>query len=495
MRVVTRVTRCTQTGRQSLLGAGMSPHSPSFRSFVSKSKSSLAPSALFPTQTVTLWQNLLRNRFVASGVSGARVRGMARWMSTESGGKGAGPKGANDGDKGVSNWLLGVSGLVFGMVVIGGLTRLTKSGLSMTDWKLLGQLPPMTTEGWRAEFAKYQASPEFRVLHSDMQLSEFKFIYWMEYGHRQLGRVIGVAFAVPFAYYLYRGRLQRLPGIVPRATMILGMIGCQGLIGWWMVKSGLVEPTESHQAPRVSPYRLATHLLSAFAIYTMLFTTALRARFPTHYLTKTLPFPGMSRLAMGAATAVGVTAASGAFVAGNGAGLCYNEWPLMGGSVVPQDIINPYLKEKWRNMFENSSLVQFEHRMLGQGTFLLIVGTWVRSQALPLLPTARIAGVAMMGVAFCQVALGISTLLLMVPTPLAATHQAGSLTLLTASLCFVHALRQPLTAAKVAKQAAKATQQQVGSMPLRALHTARRAVHTTTVTTAPRAPPATSFRL
>jgi len=212
----------------------------------------------------------------------------------------------------------------------------------------------------------------------------------------------------------------------------MGLICGQGFIGWWMVKSGLEEPEQYHTA-RVSPYRLVTHLLSAFVIYGSLLTTAMRCWRPP----LALPIPPALRVFTTAVTHVlALTVASGAFVAGNQAGLCYNEFPLMGGRLIPQDIVNPALRPAWRNLFENSTTVQFDHRWLGTFTATLISGLWVVSRQGP--KPVRVAASALAAMAAVQVSLGISTLLLYVPIPLAAAHQAGSLTLFSIALVLRH---------------------------------------------------------
>lgn len=372
-------------------------------------------------------------------------------------GHGKGERGQGQGDKWVASWLFGCSGLVFGMVVVGGLTRLTKSGLSMTDWKFSGEKPPITAQEWEAEFENYKSFPEYEQVHKGMTVNEFKFIYFMEWGHRMLGRVVGVSFLVPLLYFSARGRLT-MPGmrLQPRLFGILGLIVGQGLVGWWMVKSGLEKPKEEWERVKVSPYRLASHLLSAFGIYTLMFTTGMRVWTGTAVQATKAALPKRVAVLLTATTAlVGTTVASGAFVAGNGAGLCYNEFPKMGGRWIPEDIINPYLIPKWRNIFENSTLVQFDHRVLGISTAAAVSGLVLVTRQLPgLTANARLASSCLLGMVGVQVSLGISTLLLYVPTHLAATHQAGSLVLLSMCLWLRHALlygRQTLPAS-VAQQ-------------------------------------------
>lgn len=187
-------------------------------------------------------------------------------------------------DKVVASWLFIVAGLVFAMVVAGGLTRLTKSGLSMVHWKFTGEKRPQSEEEWEKEFDLYKQSPEYKLNNPDMTLQQFKFIYHMEYGHRSLGRVIGLVFAIPLVYFLARGRVKLSSPLAKRLGLLLGLGGTQGLIGWWMVKSGLNEQTNTSYA-RVSPYRLATHLVSAFIIYCLLLATGMRMWYGKHIIT------------------------------------------------------------------------------------------------------------------------------------------------------------------------------------------------------------------
>jgi len=354
------------------------------------------------------------------------------------------------GDRAIAGWLFTVAGLVFLMVAVGGLTRLTKSGLSMTEWKPATGLPPLTLVEWQEEFRKYQQFPEFRLMNSEMTLSEFKFIYWMEFGHRQLGRFIGFAFALPLAYFALRGRLSR--PLLARLSLLLAAGATQASIGWWMVKSGLESPHSpgAHStAVHVSPYRLATHLLSAFTIYSLVLHTALLTQKPitAEQASRFVASVGLQRMKKFAAfTAIltGVTVASGAFVAGNEAGLVYSEWPWMGGRFVPEDLTSPYLTPKWRNLFEHSTLVQFDHRMLAYATFITSVALFLFAHRVPNLSSrAKFLSRAVVGMATAQASLGIITLVNHVPIPLASLHQCGSLVLLSLVIAFFHACGGP----------------------------------------------------
>jgi len=357
------------------------------------------------------------------------------------------------GQRQMAWWLYGCCGMVFGMVALGGVTRLTGSGLSMVDWKPSGILPPMNRAGWEAEFDKYKSYPEYQKHNDELTLEEFKWIWYMEWGHRMAGRWTGIVFTGPLIFFGMRGMIERK--LAPRLLGLLLLGGSQGLIGWWMVKSGLDDSQRWGNEGRVSPYRLATHLTMAFVLYTGLFNTALglhttsklallspAARAEMQSTLSRIP-ASFRRVALGVAHLVGLTAFSGAFVAGNHAGMVYDEFPTMGGKLIPDDLVNPFLEPAWRNFFEHDTMVQWNHRVLAMTTFASICGLHISSRYLriPLPRPALIASNALLGMSFIQVGLGISTLLLHVPVPIASAHQMGSLTLLTLSMWFVHTLR------------------------------------------------------
>ncbi|KAF8459412.1 cytochrome oxidase assembly protein-domain-containing protein [Terfezia claveryi] len=367
-------------------------------------------------------------------------------------------------DQTVGYWLLGSAGLVFGIVVFGGLTRLTESGLSITEWKpVTGSIPPLNKADWEEVFEKYKDSPEYRVLNPNMTLDEFKFIYYMEWTHRLWGRVIGLTFAIPAAYFIARGRVT--PGTAAKLVGISGFIGFQGFIGWWMVKSGLKDDlftTPGNTVPRVSQYRLTAHLCAAFTVYLAMLYNGLKILRNNKFIAnpilaqtefKILCDPRLRPLrgvVLGLALLTFTTAMSGGLVAGLDAGLIYNDFPKMGTGYKPpnSELLNQfYARDKenhkdlwWRNMLENPSTVQFQHRCLAMTTFSSIVGFWLWARF------GRVNGAKVWGLlngkmrmgvngvlhlVMIQVALGISTLIYMVPTPLAVAHQAGSLALLT----------------------------------------------------------------
>ncbi|HKK28934.1 MAG TPA: COX15/CtaA family protein [Alphaproteobacteria bacterium] len=330
----------------------------------------------------------------------------------------------------IATWLLICAAAVFAMVVIGGITRLTESGLSMVEWRpLMGTLPPMSAAEWDRIFQLYRQIPEYQFVNAGMSLAEFKSIFWWEYIHRAFGRFIGVLFAVPFLFFLIKGWLTtrltwRLAGL-----FFLG--GLQGVIGWWMVKSGLVDRTD------VSQYRLAAHLLLALVILALLFYLAMSLLIlPNQRIKVHASLAGHAWLVV---AAIGISIGSGALVAGTDAGLIYNTFPLMGDRLMPAEYAHhdPF----WLNWFENPAAVQFNHRWLAIGTFLLIVAFWWRAQQARLNRAALAAVTTLTAVACVQVGLGVSVLLTNVPMPLAATHQAVAVLLLLSALSSAFLMR------------------------------------------------------
>ncbi|XP_050252335.1 cytochrome c oxidase assembly protein COX15 isoform X2 [Quercus robur] len=357
----------------------------------------------------------------------------------------------------VGIWLFGSAAWVFSMVLLGGVTRLTRSGLSMTDWKFTGSLPPLSEEEWLREFDKYKQSPEYKRINKGMSIEDFKFIYWMEYAHRMWGRALGVMFALPFSYFLRKGYITLGLGLRLSALFALG--AGQGLIGWWMVKSGLEEPASEYAQPRVSPYRLAAHLTSAFAIYCGLFWTALSVVMPEPPAESVAWVRGaakVKRLALPVGILVAITAVSGAFVAGNDAGHAYNTFPKMGDTWIPEDVLD--MKPLIRNFFENTSTVQLDHRILATATLISIGTLWWSTRKLDIHPAVKSLIGSTIGMAALQVTLGISTLLSYVPVSLGTAHQAGALTLLTFMILLNHTVRRPsMSLLKSLPQVAKTT--------------------------------------
>ena len=325
-------------------------------------------------------------------------------------------------------WLYAVAALIFAMVVVGGATRLTESGLSIVEWKpVTGTLPPLSEAAWQAEFDKYKTIPQFQHLNSGMTLTEFKTIFWWEWAHRLLGRVIGVAFLLPFLWFLAKGWVE--PGLRGRLWFIFGLGALQGAVGWWMVASGLADRVE------VSQYRLATHLILACVIFAAMLWTA--ARLNGRPRTDVPP-----RVRAGAVALLGLILVQiylGALVAGLRAGLIYNTWPLIDGSFIPNAARLLHETPAWRNLFENTLTVQFNHRMMAYAIFVL---AWLHAIDVTVaLRRGAVAGraLALALIVTLQAVLGVLTLLAMVPIGLALAHQAVAIVAL--ALAVVHAER------------------------------------------------------
>jgi cytochrome c oxidase assembly protein subunit 15 len=340
---------------------------------------------------------------------------------------------AEDGTRPVAAWLFLCCAMILLMVVVGGITRLTLSGLSITEWKpVIGIVPPLSDTDWAAEFAKYKQTPEYRVVHFAMTLGDFKSIYFWEYAHRLLGRLIGVAFALPFIWFVARRRLPRR--LVPPLASILLLGFAQGVLGWYMVESGLADRVE------VSQYRLVAHLALALAIYAATLWVALDiVRGPALPDLRSGSSPGWRRAAEAILLLVALTIVAGGFVAGTRAGLTYNTFPLMDGRLVPASYAQ--LAPFYLNWFENVAAVQFDHRMLAVATAATALLMWAAGLRAALPKPARVALHALLATVGLQATLGISTLLLIVPTALAAAHQAGAVLLLTAAIVLRHTLR------------------------------------------------------
>ncbi len=318
-------------------------------------------------------------------------------------------------------WLAVCCALIFAMVVLGGVTRLTGSGLSMVDWRpIMGVLPPLSLSEWQSTFEMYQQSPEYQKKNMHLDLGGFKSIFWFEYAHRLLGRTIGMVFLLPFLYFLIRGRINR--ELIPRFVLMFVLGGLQGVLGWYMVKSGLVND------PHVSQYRLTAHLAAALLIYIYMLWHMFRLLFP--------PQPGAGgefrgpfKKTLAVLGLVVVTILSGGFVAGLKAGFAYNTFPLMDGQLIPQAYL--MLQPAWLNMFENIATVQFNHRLLAITTLIVVLIYWLQSRKVDLASRARLSTNLLLVAVLVQVGLGISTLLLHVPVALASIHQAMALVVVT----------------------------------------------------------------
>ena len=336
----------------------------------------------------------------------------------------------------IALWLLVCCALIFAMVVLGGVTRLTRSGLSMVEWNpIMGALPPLNPTQWEETFAKYRETPEYLKVNRGMNLGEFKSIFWLEYYHRLLGRAIGVVFLIPFLYFLARRRLswRQVPTLL--SMFVLG--GLQAVLGWYMVKSGLKND------PHVSPYWLAAHLAAAFILYAYILWVALGLLSPTPQHKNSAAINRLGRYSWSITALISIMVLSGAFVAGLKAGFAYNTFPTMNGQWIPAGLYA--LRPVWHNFFENLVTVQFDHRLLAYVLAVAIPLFWLRAKTLPLPPRARLAIHLLLAMLALQIGLGIATLLLIVPIPLAAAHQAGAMMLFSIAVFVNHELRDQPT--------------------------------------------------
>lgn len=338
----------------------------------------------------------------------------------------------------VGIWLLAVAGLIALMVVIGGLTRLTGSGLSITEWKpVTGAIPPMSDAAWQSEFSKYQTIPQYQLENRGMTLSDFKAIYWWEWSHRLLGRLIGFAFLVPFIFFAWRGAIAR--GAWPRFVVLFLLGGLQGVVGWWMVASGLEVRVS------VSQYRLAIHLGVAIILLGAMIWTALeyiRRPPPEALRASSSPQGGGNWLSFVFVGMVYVQMLLGALVAGLHAGLIYNTWPSMNGHVFPE---NPFFESPWWiNFFEDPGLAQFDHRI---GAYVVAaVAIFIGIRARRAGGMVKRSGAALMHITLLQIALGITTLLMQAPVALSALHQFTAVALFSAAVWHAFEVRQPVIA-------------------------------------------------
>lgn len=337
-----------------------------------------------------------------------------------------------ENDRAIARWLLICAALIFVMVILGGVTRLTGSGLSMVKWHPIhGAVPPLTEQEWQEEFSHYQQSPEFQKINQDMTVDGFRQIFYLEYAHRMLGRLIGLVFLIPFLYFFFSKRIK--PGLTPKLIIMFLLGGLQGLLGWYMVKSGLVDN------PHVSQYRLTAHLLSAIIIYAFILWTAMGLMNTNLPVTRNHSlYPGFRRAVHYLMLLLVTTIISGGFVAGLKAGLIFNTFPQMGDSWVPDGLF--VLSPVYLNFFENMVTVQFDHRVLTLTTATLCLIYWLNAKRYRFDPATATSFNLVALMVLVQVTLGISTLLLHVPVWLAASHQAGALLLFTALLINMHKL-------------------------------------------------------
>ncbi|MBS0561897.1 MAG: COX15/CtaA family protein [Proteobacteria bacterium] len=333
----------------------------------------------------------------------------------------------------VAVWLFGVAAMIWVMIVLGGATRLTGSGLSIMEWApFRGTLPPMSQAEWQRLFGLYREIPQFALVNSDIGIEGFKRIFWLEYIHRLWGRLIGFAFLLPLIVFWVQGRIERR--LRPRLVLLFVLGGLQGAVGWFMVASGFLPDSTA-----VSPYRLVTHLGMALLLYAALIWTGLGVLTPRTGRTQAGGSRALRILVPLVCVAVPLTMLAGGFVAGLHAGLDYNTFPLMDGRLIPDGYarLSPWA----RNLTENIAAVQFDHRLLATATLMLATAAAALGLASSLPRGLRAAFLALGAGVAAQYALGVATLLYVVPVGLAVAHQAVAVLVLTASLVCLHGLR------------------------------------------------------
>ena len=331
----------------------------------------------------------------------------------------------------VAIWLFAVAYMIWGLVLLGGAARLTGSGLSIMEWApLSGALPPLSTAEWQRLFAEYRHISQYALLHPGMDLNGFKDIFWLEWTHRAWARLIGAVFLVPLVWFAVTGAIERR--MIPRLAALFALGALQGGVGWFMVSSGFFPNSTA-----VSPYRLVVHLTLALILFAAILWTALSTMSPVP-----LSIPKafkVRRLCQAAGVLVALTIIAGGFTAGIHAGLIYNTFPLMDGRLIPAGYgdLHPAL----RNLTENVTAVQFDHRVLATLTAITVLAAVVAGLRATLPPRARLAVLFMGAAMLTQYALGVATLLSVVAIPLAIAHQATAVLLLAATLTAIHTLR------------------------------------------------------
>jgi heme a synthase len=333
-------------------------------------------------------------------------------------------------DRAVGLWLFLIAAMIGLMVVVGGLTRLTGSGLSITEWQpVTGIIPPLNDSAWQAEFAKYQGTPQYDLINRGIGLVGFKSIYWWEWTHRMLGRVLGAVFLIPFLVFLRQGRIDR--AMATRLAIIFLLGAAQGVLGWWMVQSGL-----TGERVAVSQYRLAAHLGLAIILFGYVFWTALEAIGAARSrIASSARFQIWASLLV---ALIFVQILLGAFMAGLDAGRAFPTWPSYAGAWIPLGLYD--LSPWWINHFENPALVHFQHRSVGYAVAILVVALYVGLRRAGADRSLRIAGIHAVILTMLQITLGIFTVVSMVALPLAALHQLGALGLFAAALWWAYAL-------------------------------------------------------
>ncbi len=336
----------------------------------------------------------------------------------------------------IAIWLFFCSAMVFATLIVGGVTRLTHSGLSIVEWQpIVGTIPPLNQSEWDATFDKYKLTPEYQQINQQMSLDEFKSIFYWEYWHRILGRLIGTVFFIPFCYFVWLRALDR--SLAKKLIGIFVLGGMQGAMGWYMVKSGLVDD------PRVSQYRLTAHLSLAFLIFIAQMWVALDLLNPRSVDGFSSPLRSLQKIAFALVCLLAYMIVSGGFVAGIHAGKAYNTFPLMNGNFVPPEIFD--MQPWYLNFFNNMATVQFDHRLGAWIIALFVPWFWLklRAKSVAAVISAQVrlaSSVMLLAVAF-QITLGILTVLNAVPVALGASHQAGAMVVMASLLWVNHALR------------------------------------------------------
>jgi cytochrome c oxidase assembly protein subunit 15 len=331
----------------------------------------------------------------------------------------------------VAIWLFGIAYMIWGMVLLGGATRLTGSGLSIMEWApLSGMVPPVSHGEWQRLFLEYKSIPQYTLQHPGMDLAGFKQIFWLEWIHRAWGRLIGVAFLLPLVWFAVTGAIERR--LVPKLVVLFALGGLQGAVGWFMVESGFFPGSDA-----VSPYRLVIHLALALVLFSAILWTALTTANPVP-----LSIPGafrLRRLCQGAAVMVALTILAGGFTAGLHAGLQYNTFPLMDGHLIPEGYSNAH--PALLNLTENPTAVQFNHRLLATMTAITVLAALWTGFRLKLPPQAHVSMLLLGGATLLQYGLGVATLLSRVAVPLGVAHQGTAVLVLAATLTALHTLR------------------------------------------------------
>jgi len=323
-------------------------------------------------------------------------------------------------NKSIIIWLLSGCALIFIMVVVGGITRLTDSGLSMVKWNLfMGAIPPLNETEWKETFSLYKSYPEYQKVNFNFTLSEFKYIFFWEYLHRMIGRLLGLVFIIPFIYFLIKKRLNKK--LIIQTSILLLMGTMQGAIGWWMVRSGLVNN------PDVSHYRLAVHLITAFLTFAFTFWVVLPLILTKERSGNTILL-GLTKILM---LLIIVQIIYGAFVAGLNAGIGFNTWPKMGDYWIADAVFQ--LEPLWKNFVEGRYGVQFIHRILALTLVAFVIYIWKKGEKLELVNNQKRSLNLLLGIVLLQTLLGIFTLILVVPLWLAALHQIGAFFLIMAT--------------------------------------------------------------